>query len=146
MRWLSLTLAIGLWLGPFSRSPVAARDVFPGPVAASVVSVHDGDTFRAVAEVWPGHSVTVNIRVRGIDAPEKRGRCAGERDAAERARMALAELLSHGMVSVTNIAGAKYYGRVLADVTTRDGVQVAEALLAASLVRPYSGGRREGWC
>jgi endonuclease YncB( thermonuclease family) len=121
-------------------------DAFPGPVMARVVAVHDGDTFAAEAEVWPGHSVAVNIRIRGIDAPEKRGRCPQEREASQRATSALAELLSSGKVRVTNIAGAKYYGRVLADVATQDGVQVAEALLAAALVRPYSGGKRLGWC
>ena len=63
-----------------------------------------------------------------------------------RAREALEKLLSGGAVSVTNIAGAKYYGRVLADVATPDGVQVARRMLDDRLVRPYGGGRRSGWC
>ena len=141
-----VTLTISLVVLTASLAHAAQSSTFPGPVSAKVVSVYDGDTFRAVAEVWPGHTVAVNIRIRGIDAPEKRGRCAGERDAAQRAREALEKLLSGGAVSVTNIAGAKYYGRVLADVATPDGAQVARRMLDARLVRPYGGGPRSGWC
>ena len=144
MRFLRLIACLCALAG--SGKAAAQSAAFPGPVSAKVVSVYDGDTFRAVAEVWPGHTVAVNIRIRGIDAPEKRGRCAGERDAAHRAREALEKLLSGGAVSVTNIAGAKYYGRVLADVATPDGMQVARRLLDEKLVRPYGGGRRSGWC
>ena len=141
-----VTLTISLVVLTASLAHAAQSSTFPGPVSAKVVSVYDGDTFRAVAEVWPGHTVAVNIRIRGIDAPEKRGRCAGERDAAHRAREALEKLLSGGAVSITNIAGAKYYGRVLADVATPDGMQVARRMLDDQLVRPYGGGRRSGWC
>jgi micrococcal nuclease len=108
--------------------------------------VLDGDTFLAEAVVWPGHTVRVNVRIRGIDAPEMKARCESERAAAERAREALASLFDAGPVAISNITGAKYYGRVLADVTTAGGQGVASILLGENLVRPYGGGRREGWC
>jgi endonuclease YncB( thermonuclease family) len=63
-----------------------------------------------------------------------------------RARDALAALIGDGAVSISNIGGAKYYGRVLADVETQQGVPVAEEMLGQSLVRPYDGGRRKSWC
>ncbi len=119
---------------------------FHGPVEAIVLTVIDGDTFLADALVWPGQSVRVNVRIRGIDAPEMRSRCVGEHRAALRAREALAGLIGDTTVSISNIGGAKYYGRVLADVQTTQGVPVAEALLGQSLVRPYTGGRRKSWC
>jgi endonuclease YncB( thermonuclease family) len=119
---------------------------FRGPVAAIVLNIIDGDTFLADAQVWPGQFVRVNVRIRGIDAPEMKSRCASEHDAALRARDALAELIGDGAVSISNIGGAKYYGRVLADVETEQGVPVAEEMLGRSLVRPYEGGRRAGWC
>ena len=75
-----------------------------------------------------------------------KARCRAERAAAERARDALAVLFGDGPVAISNIAGAKYYGRVLADVTTADGQGVASVLLGEELVRPYGGGRREPWC
>jgi len=124
----------------------SAAKLFRGPVEATVLEVLDGDTFLAEAIVWPGHAVRVNVRIRGIDAPEMKARCRAERAAAERARDALALLFGAGPVAISNIAGAKYYGRVLADVTTADGQGVASVLLGEELVRPYGGGRREGWC
>lgn len=126
--------------------PASAAKLFRGPVEAIVLEVLDGDTFLAEASVWPGHNVTVNVRIRGIDAPEMKARCETERAAAEKAREALAALFGQGPIAISNISGAKYYGRVLADVTMPDGTAVASLLLGENLVRPYSGGRREPWC
>jgi endonuclease YncB( thermonuclease family) len=127
-------------------TPVRAGGGFRGPVEAIVLDVLDGDTFVADALVWPGQSVRVNVRIRGIDAPEMKSRCAAEHRAALRARDELARLIGEDSVSISNIGGAKYYGRVLADVETQDGVPVAEEMLGQSLVRAYTGGRRKSWC
>lgn len=127
-------------------APAAAAERFAGPVEARVIDVIDGDTLKAEAHLWPGHRLTVSIRIRGIDAPEMKSRCHAERLAALAAREALARLIAGGTISVSNVAGAKYYGRVLADVATGDGTPLAPAMLSLALVRPYGGGRREGWC
>jgi micrococcal nuclease len=66
--------------------------------------------------------------------------------AALRARDALSGLLAGGDVKLSNIGGAKYCGRVLADVQTVEGSFVAENLLGRAVVRSYNGGRRAGWC
>jgi micrococcal nuclease len=126
--------------------PASAAKLFRGPVEAVVVEVLDGDTFLAEALVWPGHTVRVNVRIRGIDAPEMKARCGAERAAAEKAREALTSLFGADRIAISNISGAKYYGRVLADVTTAGGQAVASVLLGEKLVRPYGGGRRETWC
>lgn len=131
---------------PLAASPApAGEEIFVGPVRAQVLKVLDGDTFSAEALVWPGHTVRVNVRIRGIDAPEMKSRCAAERLAALKAREELEGLIASG-VSIANIGGAKYYGRVLADVTTNDGTAVAEALIERALARPYDGGKRRSWC
>lgn len=122
-----------------------ARDEISGPVTATVVRVIDGDTFIADAHVWPGETVRVSIRIRGIDAPELHSRCSRERHAAAAARDALSALLDRQKVKITNIGGGKYYGRILADVQTGDG-EIAPALLSRALVRRYSGGRRQPYC
>ena len=122
-----------------------ARDEISGPVAATVVRVIDGDTFVAEAHVWPGETVRVSVRIRGIDAPELHSRCPRERFAAMQARDALAALLDGQAVTILNIGGGKYYGRVLADVETGDGA-VAPTMLSLALVRRYSGGRRQPYC
>jgi len=129
-----------------SPSGLALASGFRGPVAATVLKVTDGDTFLAEAEVWPGQFVRVQVRIRGIDAPEMKARCRSEREAALAAREALTQMLADGAVSISNIGGAKYYGRVLADVTGPDGADVAARLLAGAVVRPYAGGRRQSWC
>ncbi|MHB2267725.1 thermonuclease family protein [Aliihoeflea sp. PC F10.4] len=118
----------------------------PGPVRATVVRVIDGDTVEADAHVWPGHTVRVSVRLRGIDAPELRSRCDEERRMAERARAHLSALLGSGAVNVRNIARDKFYGRVVADLETDEGDAVAPLLLAADLARPYEGGKRTAWC
>lgn len=134
------------WIMAFALPQPAGAAQFKGPVEARVVQVLDGDTFLADAHVWPGQSVRVNIRIRGIDAPEMKSRCLAERSAALEARAVLADLLGGGRISISNIGGAKYYGRVLADVDTEGGEAVSEILLTLRLVRPYWGGRRESWC
>lgn len=124
-----------------------SRDqAFAGPVQATVLKVRDGDTFLAEAEVWPGQYLRINVRIRGIDAPEMKARCDGERDAAQAAREELRALLGEGRIALSNIGGAKYYGRVLADVATEDGVAVGDAMLRTGRVRAYGGGRRDSWC
>ena len=107
----------------------------------------DGDTFEARVHVWPGIDITTRVRLRGIDAPELGGaRCAEERTKAEAAREALLTMLSEGDVAVLRVGLDKYGGRVLADATTRATPDVSAAMLAKGLARPYTGGRREGWC
>ena len=143
---LRFVLACAPLLAALGSLPASAAKLFHGPVEAVVVEVLDGDTFLAEALVWPGHTVRVNVRIRGIDAPEMKARCVVEREAALQARDVLASLVSQRTVSISNIAGAKYYGRVLADVATEDGSEIADMLLEQNLVRPYSGGKRRGWC
>ena len=100
----------------------AAAKLFRGPVEAVVVEVLDGDTFLAEALVWPGHT-------RAGQRPHPRHRRTGDegalrdREHARRsgARGAGLALFGDRPVAISNIAGAKYYGRVLADVSTADG-------------------------
>jgi endonuclease YncB( thermonuclease family) len=113
---------------------------------ADVIRVLDGDTFEARVRVWPGLDITTKVRLRGVDAPELRARCAEERIKAEAARDALAGLLGRGEVGVRQVSLDKYGGRVVADASARDTASIADALLAGGHVRRYAGGRREGWC
>lgn len=129
-----------------SNSAASGERLLAGPVEARVIAVLDGDTLRTAAFVWPGQEITINVRIRGIDAPEMKSRCEAERSAALAARAALEAMVGPGAVRLRAIGGGKYYGRVLADVEAADGTAVATALLAQGLVRPYAGGRRAPWC
>lgn len=126
--------------------PASGAELVIGPIEARVLRVMDGDTFEAEAFVWPGYRVRVAVRLRGIDAPEMRSRCVAERRAAARAKMELERLVGDGAVTISQIGGGKYYGRVLADAANAEGLPIASALLRSGLVRPYSGGKRVPFC
>ncbi len=113
---------------------------------AEVMRVIDGDTFEARVRIWPGMDVTTRVRLRGIDAPEMRARCEGERAQAMAARDALARILAQGDVGVSQVGQDKYGGRVDASVSTARTHDVSEAMLAGGYARRYSGGRRRSWC
>jgi Micrococcal nuclease (thermonuclease) homologs len=126
---------------PFAAG--AARDEIPGPVEALVLRVIDGDTLFVEARPWPQQKVEVYVRIRGIDTPELRSSCTSERQAGEAARRALEALTaSSSIVQLSRIAGDKYFGRVVADVTLADGMQPAEHLLLTGLAVSYNGGRK----
>ncbi len=144
MRCLSAIAAAAMILAPNAAALSGER--IAGPIEARVVKVHDGDSFSVEALVWPGTVVSVSIRVRGVDAPELRSKCPYERRLAMRARQELAGRLAAERISLSNIGGDKYYGRVLADVQLEDGTDLASALLESRSVRPYQGKRRQGWC
>jgi endonuclease YncB( thermonuclease family) len=127
------------------------RANLPGPYPANVLRVLDGDTFEARVRVWFGQEITTLVRLRGIDAPELKARCGEELRGAEASRDMLASILQQGPVNLEDVALDKYAGRVVASifVDQREGVaplDVAKAMLAAGMARPYSGGRRDNWC
>ncbi len=117
-----------------------------GPVEARVLKVRDGDTVEVEAFVWPMQAVQVAVRLKGIDAPEKRGRCEAEKAAAEIARDRLVALIGSGNVTLTGISGDKYFGRVLATLSVPGQPDLGRVLLREGLVVRYEGGKRRDWC
>ena len=125
------------------------RAPFPGPYAATLIRVVDGDTFEGRVRVWFGEEVATLVRVRGIDAPELHARCDAERHGAEAARDALARLLTGREIELSGVGPDKYFGRVVADVwvADEDGARdVAASLREAGLARVYDGHARASWC
>ena len=141
----------GMLLAPAGRSaeptmPAQAASLVRSGYSAEVLRVIDGDTFEARVRVWPGMDITTKVRLRGIDAPEMRARCANEREKALAARDALARILLQGAVGVAYVGQDKYSGRVDAKVSTVETADVSAALLAGGYARAYDGGRRLSWC
>jgi len=126
-------------------SPAMGAETIPGPVAASVVKVIDGDTLDVSVKVWIGQDTRTRVRIRGIDAPELHARCPAEKAGALAAKARLKELVGT-TVTLTAIGQDKYAGRVDAKVTATDGSDVAAILIREKLVRPYGGGKRGSWC
>jgi len=121
----------------------AGRDEIEGPVSAKIIRIIDGDTLLVAATPWPQQTMEVYVRIRGIDAPEIHSKCAEVRKAALEARVALEQMISGAAtIQLREIAGDKYFGRILANVTFADGRNPAQDLLSEGKVRAYDGGRK----
>jgi endonuclease YncB( thermonuclease family) len=134
-------MSAGLLMAPTAD----AAERLAGPLRAEVVRVVDGDTLAVRAQVWLGQQVTTLVRLAGIDAPELAGGCAAERDMGGRARRALKRLAGRGVI-LHDLRFGKFAGRIVARVHAADGRDLAAALIAQGLARPFKGGRRGGWC
>ena len=113
-------------------------------VPATVLSVYDGDTITVEARIWPGLTWMGSVRVRGVDTPEIRGKCAAEKAAAIAARNFVRNAVGDA-VTLAGVAHGKYAGRVVADVVLSDGRNLATVLIEAGYA-PYEGGKRRAWC
>ena len=148
---LAFALALAMTVALILVAPAGAagearngRTFVAGPVPAEIVRILDGDTVLVLAMPWPDQHVRVAVRLRGIDAPEMKAKCPGEREAAALARAALAELAGgSGEVALYNVSGGKYFGRVLADIVTPAGIDIGPELMARGLVTAYDGGKRK---
>ncbi len=141
--YLAALLALSAALFP---SAAVAAERLAGPVEAEVVRVIDGDSLVVRARIWLGQTVETHVRLAGIDTPELRGKCAEEKERAAAARDALALLVGHSPVRLSDVETDKYGGRVLARVATLRHGDLALALIAGGHARAYEGGARNGWC
>lgn len=141
---------------------------------------YDGDTLKDVRVLihrydflpeeygnpWPGVFITkrgveieTDIRISGIDTPEKRVSTKHadgsprsvksrerERRAAAASRQALMDMLrvSEGRFTITNPQHGKYAGRTVADVAVLE-VNVAAELIRLGHAKKYSGGTKPNW-
>jgi len=124
---------------------VAVLEATGGPLPGGrcrVMWVTDGDTVRAVCPGRPGGAV----RLTGFDTPEVFSpQCLSEWALGMQATARLGwEILRAGEVRLT-LSGRDRYDRHLGRLTL-DGRDAASIMVGAGLARPYSGGRREGWC
>ena len=51
-----------------------------------------------------------------------------------------------GFQPMETIKKGKYADRLLANIRTVSGEQVAPTLISEGYARPYKGGKRKGWC
>jgi len=80
------------------------------------------------------------VRVKGVDAPEIRGKCEEEKRQARQAKeFSRRLLLQTETVELRRIERGKYF-RLLADVYV-DGESLAEQLINHGLARPYQEGK-----
>lgn len=143
---LALCFFASLWSVTAAGFAASSSDRYyvEGPVEAQLISITDGDTLVVAAKPWPQQTISVSVRIRGVDAPEMKSKCPALRARAIAAKHALASIVDrgNGRLSLSSISGDKYFGRVVADVIVADGRDAAVELLAAGMVRPYDGGKK----
>lgn len=126
----NLILAMVLVLAMAWTSEGAEPRSFP----ATIISVHDGDTCRAVVDLGFGITITESFRLVGVDAPElptKAGVTTGDK-LRERINLKNVEII---------VPGREKYGRWLA-VVMLSGENINEWLVKEGLAKPYDGGKR----
>ena len=139
------------WLTGQKAFATSSDRRLPGPIAAVVERVIDGDTLAVRARIWLNQELRINVRIARIDAPELAARCERERELAGRARdfvhdILFAPGLAEPAILLSDIGQDKFGGRVLARVTGDGGQDIAQALIQAGLARHYDDGKRASWC
>jgi endonuclease YncB( thermonuclease family) len=103
-------------------------------VAATPISVTDGDTFSARVRVWPGLVAEETVRVLGVNAPERKG---ATREAGDAARAFTASWLHEAEIRL-HTCERDAFGRLLATVTRKhDGANLATDLMGGDYAQPY---------
>src|SRR4051812_13173257 len=112
-RLPSAALLLLLFCGAASAAAesTAKRYYIAGPVEADLVAVIDGDTLMVEARPWPQQTISVLVRIRGIDTPELHAKCESSRQLALAAKDVLTEALSTsgGKLSLSDISADKYF-------------------------------------
>lgn len=114
-------------------------------IPACVLSVYDGDTMTVRAQPWPDLMIHARVRLAGIDAPENDGKCRNEIQWAASSTNKLMKLAGD-MVWLRRIKHDRYGGRVVAEVYTKEGEDIAAKMLETAHARPYTKGQRLSWC
>lgn len=140
LKFASLFLA-----SVFISGPVYAKEILDGPFDFELVEVIDGDTFRAKVKIWLGQTVTVKVRLKGVDTPEMNGKCAAEKELARQAKAFAEKWLKENQTQLVNVHYGTYAGRVLATTRQPDCTTLSTALLSQKLAKPYRG-RKAHWC
>ena len=108
-----------------------------------VIKVYDGDTIT-IASRLPFEKSPIyrlQVRLRGIDTPEIKGKTQEEKICAKRARDSLSSLVLNKYVRLENIQSEKY-GRILADVYL-DQLHLNTWMVECRYAVSYDGGKKK---
>lgn len=111
-----------------------------------IVKVYDGDTVTISARICITETQSTklfrfNVRLRGIDSPEIRTKNDNERILGIKARDGLRSLIMNQIVILEHVDYDKY-GRILADIVTKDGINVSDWMLSNDYAVKYDGGTK----
>ena len=87
----------------------------------------------------------IRIRIKGIDAPEIKGKCQREIDLAIMARDYLRNAINQSShIELRNIERGKYF-RIVGELYI-DGENISNNLINRKLAYHYNGGKKRSWC
>jgi|TARA_B100001250_G_scaffold328246_1_gene292709 endonuclease YncB( thermonuclease family) len=111
-----------------------------------IISVYDGDTFRADIDSYPPIiGKNIRIRIKDIDTPEISGQCEMEKKIAINARDRIKNLLESAIVvELRNIERGNFF-RLIGDVYI-DGTNLGNLILNEGLAIEYSSKSKDYWC
>ena len=110
---------------------------------ADVISVYDGDTITTEIRLPFNISRRSKVRLAKIDTPEIRTRSAVEKALGYKARGRMKELCGDRVwLESLGKGKADKYGRVLANLYTLDGEDIAQTLIFEGLGVAYDGGKK----
>jgi len=116
-------------------------------VVSKVISVYDGDTFRADLISPKGIpniiGKNMGIRLNGIDTPEMRGTSQRLKSIAIKAKNHSTKRLTEANVIILKNVQRGMYFRIVAEVEI-DGVSLNQELIDLEYARPYDGGSKRG--
>lgn len=114
-------------------------------IVSKVISVYDGDTFRAnIATLPPIVGQNIGIRLFGIDTPELRDKDPLVKELAYQARdYARQRLFNAQVIELVNLLRGKYF-RIVAQVWV-DGADLGQELIDRGLAVAYDGGTKPNW-
>ncbi|MFS8181412.1 thermonuclease family protein [Pseudovibrio denitrificans] len=160
---LTAILCLTIWAG--AEQGLAKSRTLPGPYQAKTIKVIDADTLRVFVEVWPMDFKRVDVRLEGIDTPEKRstgctalyGGTAASVPAHIKARekalgnkatdFVKALVKPQDTLLLTNVKLGKYAGRAVGRLALPDGRDLAALLIQNGHAVAYDGGTKTApWC
>tara|TARA_A100001388_G_scaffold204119_1_gene155071 strand:- start:181 stop:600 length:420 start_codon:yes stop_codon:yes gene_type:complete len=113
---------------------------------AKTKSVYDGDSLRADIDLCFGvNLLNQAIRINGIDTPEMRGKgvTKQEKVLAKAARDRVKQLVKKAFWLESLDGGKKdKYGRILGNIYTLNGLDVAKTLINEGYAVAYDGGTK----
>ena len=113
---------------------------------SKVMSVYDGDTIRVNIDSFPDIiGKNIRIRLKGIDAPEIKGKCQKEIELAFMARDYLRNAINQSsQIQLRNIERGKYF-RIVGELYI-DEENISRGLIEEGLAYIYHRGKKRNWC
>ena len=142
--WASVIITVILYFMQQQGKPLTQTDSMENQVFenVSIASVYDGDTFKINLNCSIAvYCEKVPVRVRGVDAPEIKGKTEREKKLAKKAKQFTKEFLSQEPVNLSDCGRDKYF-RLLCDVKNGQGKDLARELIKHNLGYAYDGGTK----